>query len=101
MTIAGQSPSAEPDDIGADMSSIPLLVRVAEWLCAQGLASPGDGTTGGGVPGIREAGALLTLLRNPTDAMVEAGGSYVETMGRIAVDGVWSSMIDAAVAERY
>jgi len=42
---------------------------------------------------------LLVLLREPTDAMAEAGADHVDRIGRVAVDGVWSAMIDGALAE--
>jgi hypothetical protein len=42
---------------------------------------------------------LLVLLRDPTDAMAEAGADHVDRIGRVAVDGVWSAMIDGALAE--
>lgn len=42
---------------------------------------------------------LLVLLRDPTDAMTEAGADHVDRIGRTAVDGVWSAMIDGALAE--
>jgi hypothetical protein len=38
-------------------------------------------------------------MRDSTDAMCEAGGEYVDQAGRIAVDGIWSAMIDAALEE--
>ncbi|MDB5685562.1 MAG: hypothetical protein JWR77_151 [Rhizorhabdus sp.] len=42
---------------------------------------------------------LLALLRDPTDMMTEAGADHVDRIGRVAVDGVWSAMIDGALAE--
>lgn len=42
---------------------------------------------------------LLVLLRDPTDAMAEAGADHVDRIGRVAVDGVWAAMIDGALTE--
>lgn len=45
------------------------------------------------------ARAALLSLREPTDAMCDAGGSHVEQTGRITVDSVWTVMMDAALEQ--
>ena len=43
--------------------------------------------------------AAVTAMRQSTEVMEEAGSTYVDGSQHIAVDGIWSTMIDAAVAD--
>ncbi|MES1984045.1 MAG: hypothetical protein V4461_03725 [Pseudomonadota bacterium] len=45
------------------------------------------------------ARAALLSLRDPTDAMCEAGGDHVTQGERITVDALWTVMMDAALDE--
>ena len=45
------------------------------------------------------ARAALRSLRDPTDAMCEAGGDHVADADRITVDAIWTVMMDAALAQ--
>jgi hypothetical protein len=78
--------------------------RIARWLHAGTDDLPGAWEAGARLPDFvahwrADARALLTLLRDPSDDMVEAAGDYVDRTGRVAVDGVWTAMIDAALGE--
>jgi len=43
------------------------------------------------------ARAALLSLREPTDAMCEAGGDHVAQGDRLTVDSIWTAMMDAAL----
>lgn len=45
---------------------------------------------------MREA---VLAIRDATDEMEEAGSAYVDRSQHIAVDGIWTTMIDAAIAD--
>jgi hypothetical protein len=44
--------------------------------------------------------AAMAALRTASDEMEEAGSAYVERSQHIAVDGIWTAMIDAALLRK-
>jgi hypothetical protein len=44
--------------------------------------------------------AAILSTRESSEAMEEAGSAYIERSKHIAVDGIWSVMVDAMLEER-
>ena len=49
--------------------------------------------------GMEKARAILTAIRDPTPAMLKAGGEVMNDSDDPYVDTIWVSMVDAALAE--
>ncbi|MDB5738639.1 MAG: hypothetical protein JWO65_2307 [Sphingomonas bacterium] len=43
--------------------------------------------------------AAFTAMSDSSEAMEEAGSRYVDASKHVSVDGIWSTMIEAALAE--
>lgn len=71
--------------------------------------SPAVYRTGGTLRDVQIAGQIdilgamreaIAAMRDSTEDMEEVGSAYVAASSHISVDGIWSAMIDAALAAR-